>query len=731
MGRGKQQNGPTQTQTVAANGRDKTGTKARHQDGGKPEHLGLHAWGVFAAIVALTLGTRFYKLEEPDHICWDETHFGKMGSYYINRTFFFDVHPPLGKMLIGLSGHLTGYDGTFPFEKPGDNYGETKYIGMRTFCVSLGSTVVPLAFLTVWELTWSLPAASVAAALLLFDTGCLTLSQYILLDPIMLCFIMGAVFCQSKFDSLKNRPFSMWWWVWMCGAGCFIALAFSVKFVGLFIILWVGLKTVSDLWDLLGDLTLPLMVIFKHFLARTMCLIVLPAAIYITCFAVHFHTLYKSGSGDGFMSSAFQSTLEGNKLYQAIMPEDIAYGSTITLKNYRPAGGLLHSHWHLYPEGLGAQQQQITAYTHKDDNNYWIIKRYDRNPIPEDPIQFVKNGDLVRLEHVATRRNLHTHQEPAPITKRHFQVTGYGQNGTGDINDIWKVEVVGGTEKSRIKTVRSKVRFIHYMTGCALHSHSKTLPKWGWEQLEVTCNPFTRDKNNLWNVEDHINNQLPNGTFAVYQPSFLGKLLESHAVMVQGNSGLKAKEGEVTSQPWQWPLNYRGQRFSGINATDYKVYLLGNPVIWWGNLALLAGAMLVFLVEALRTQRGFVDPPQLAEKKSGTLSAARWMAAGWALHYLPFYFMGRVLYFHHYFPAMLFQSMLTAIMYDYFLQIVEHKAQPKVYRRIHQWGTAFVFIILLYSFYLFHPLSYGMFGPLADNETSPMYGLKWMESWEI
>ena len=86
---------------------------------------------VFGIICVLTLWTRFHKIDQPPWVCWDETHFGKMGSWYINRTFFFDVHPPLGKMLIGGVGYMTGYNGTFAFEKPGDLYLDHNYLGMR------------------------------------------------------------------------------------------------------------------------------------------------------------------------------------------------------------------------------------------------------------------------------------------------------------------------------------------------------------------------------------------------------------------------------------------------------------------------------------------------------------------------------------------------------------------------------------------------------------------------
>lgn len=44
------------------------------------------------------------------------------------------------------------------------------------------------------------------------------------------------------------------------------------------------------------------------------------------------------------------------------MPRQVAYGAVLTIKNYKTGGGYLHSHQHLYPQGMGARQQQVWFY---------------------------------------------------------------------------------------------------------------------------------------------------------------------------------------------------------------------------------------------------------------------------------------------------------------------------------------------------------------------------------
>ncbi|XP_061388961.1 protein O-mannosyl-transferase 2 [Musca vetustissima] len=693
-------------------------------------------WLVFAIVVLLTCCTRYYKVTEPDHVCWDETHFGKMGSWYINRTFFFDVHPPLGKMLIALSGYLTGYDGTFPFEKPGDKYNGTHYEGMRYFCTTLGALIIPMAYDTVHDLTRSLEAATLSAFYILFDVGMLTLNQYILLDPILLFFMMASVWGMVKISKVTaaGQSYTFKWWSYLFFTGTVLACTISVKFVGLFVVLLVGLHTITELWCILGDLNKPIRETLKQLGCRAMGLIVWPIALYLTFFYIHLQLLNHSGNGDGFYSSAFQSRLIGNSLYNASMPRDVAFGSVVSIKNHKTGGGYLHSHLHLYPKGVGSQQQQITSYTHKDENNAWLIKPHDREST--DNLVLLKNGDLLRLEHVQTRRNLHSHAEPAPITKSQMQVTGYGEKGMGDINDIWKIIIIGGKPNEVVNTVTTQFILVHYLQGCALSSSGKQLPKWGFEQQEITCNLNIRDSHAKWNIEDNKHSELTSESVSVYAPGFISNFLESHAVMFQGNAGLKPKEGESTSRPWQWPINFRGQYFSG---SDYRIYLLGNPIIWWSNLVFLNLFVIVFVTKKIKKRRqegklkllllqSATKQQNIAEQKDDTqdrtlMSAAVWLYIGWAIHYYPFWIMGRVLYFHHYFPALVFNSMLTGVMFNYLIRRLPQKIRG-----------ALLFIVLsiaAYSFKLFSPLAYGMTGPLASNSNSSMHSLRWLSTWEF
>ncbi|CAB3246356.1 unnamed protein product [Arctia plantaginis] len=687
-------------------------------------------WITFAILCGATFVTRYYKVLDPDHVCWDETHFGKMGSWYINRTFFFDVHPPLGKMLIGLSGKLTGYDGKFPFEKPGDKYEGARYEGMRLFCTTLGALIVPLTFLTVWEMTKSLESTVIGTMLLLCDVGFLTLNRYILLDPILLFFMSCSIYGAFKVRTLTDEglpPFSTRMLSWQLYLGASLACTVSVKFVGLFVVLFAGLRTIADLWNVLGDLTKPVSLTVKHLIGRTFTLILWPTVLYVLFFWIHLAVLTKSGNGDGFFSSGFQARLEGNSLFNASAPKNLAYGALISLKNHRTGGGYLHSHQHLYPSGVGARQQQITTYTHKDENNRWQIKPYDKEQV--EGVVFVRSGDLVRLTHAQTGRNLHSHRERAPITTKHMQVTGYGEDGVGDANDVWKIIISGGKDGDEVQTVKSKLMFVHYLQACVLTTTGKQLPKWGYEQQEVSCNPNLRDKNALWNVEDNIFDDLPKVSFESYASGFIERFFESHAVMFQGNAGLKPKEGEITSQPWQWPINYRGQFFSGQSK---RIYLLGNPIVWWGNLVFLVVFFIIFIINSIRDKRAeaFGKPLQGGMTRD-LLNAAGWTFIGWALHYVPFWTMGRVLYFHHYFPALVFSSMLTGILTEYLLLSIRSYLSPELGKTVYHSILGLIISTTIYSFYLFSPLAYGMSGPLGHEANSTMYGLKWMESWEF
>lgn len=175
----------------------------------------------------------------------------------------------------------------------------------------------------------------------------------------------------------------------------------------------------------------------------------------------------------------------------------VRYGATLKLR-HAATGCSLHSHPFNYGHPGSSGQQQVTCFAGADDNDLWRIKGPDGQPQNFQSGQPVQHGDVVRVEHLATRRNLHSHAGfPSPVTGQQ-EVTGFGQSGVGDGNDDWRVEVDGGGQWDAGR----QVRLIHVPTDAALHSHSGwSHPEWTMGQQEVT-GYAGRDFNDLWFASD-------------------------------------------------------------------------------------------------------------------------------------------------------------------------------------------------------------------------------------
>lgn len=81
-----------------------------------------------------------------------------------------DVHPPLAKMLIALTGWLAGFDGNFDFKDIGKDYIEpgVPYVAMRMFPAVCGILLAPMMFLTLKATGCRSTTAAMGSALIIF-----------------------------------------------------------------------------------------------------------------------------------------------------------------------------------------------------------------------------------------------------------------------------------------------------------------------------------------------------------------------------------------------------------------------------------------------------------------------------------------------------------------------------------------------------------------------------------
>ncbi|ORY19838.1 Dolichyl-phosphate-mannose-protein mannosyltransferase-domain-containing protein [Clohesyomyces aquaticus] len=683
-------------------------------------------WQLLVLLTVVAAAVRLFRIYQPSSVVFDEVHFGGFASKYIKGRFFMDVHPPLAKMLITLAGWLAGFDGEFDFKDIGKDYVEpgVPYVAMRLLPALCGIATIPTMFLTLKAAGCRTTTAALGAGLVIFDNALVTQSRLILLDSPLVIFTAITALAWTSFTNQHeqgpSKAFQPSWWFWLAATGFGLGATCSVKWVGLFTIAWVGSLTLVQLWVLLGDTrNVTPRLWFKHFFARLFCLVVIPVTFYMAMFAIHFVCLVNPGDGDGFMSSEFQATLNSKGMQD--VAADIAFGSRVSLRHHNTQGGYLHSHSHMYP--TGSKQQQITLYPHKDENNVWLLENQTlpevlSGPKPEGPKAwdnigpiFIEDGSVIRLYHVTTDRRLHSHDVRAPITEADWQneVSAYGYEGfEGDANDLFRIEIIksmsdGAEAKKRLRTIQTKFRLVHLMTGCVLFSHKVKLPDWAFEQQEVTCARGGTLPNSVWYIEANAHPLLSETAEKVNyrNPGFSGKFWELQKVMWRTNAGL-VESHAWDSRPPSWPVLRRGINFWGKD--HRQIYLIGNPVIWWSTTAIIGLYLAIKGFAILRWQRGYKDYTNTTFKRFDYEIGMSIL--GWAFHYFPFYLMARQLFLHHYLPALYFAILALCQMYD-FVSYRFSALGLRQYPAIGQAGAVAFLALTITVFTLYSPLAYG------------------------
>jgi dolichyl-phosphate-mannose-protein mannosyltransferase len=321
-----------------------------------------------------------------------------------------------------------------------------------------------------------------------------------------------------------------------------------------------------------------------------------------------------------------------------------------------------------------SHQQQVSCYTYKDVNNWWIIKRPDREDlVVQEPIDSIKHGDVVQLVHGLSHRALNSHDVAAPMSPNNQEVSCYiDYNISMAAENLWTVDIVNRESAGDVwHTINSQVRLIHVNTSAALRYTGKSYPEWGFHQAEVVTDRNIHQADSVWNVEEHryttndkdkdtIVNELNSHELIPESKtmlSFWQKFFELQIKMLSTNQE-NVKNHNFASDPLEWPFLTRGIAYYIAKDSNNQVHLMGNIVLWYtaSVCGVLYAALLVFYL--LRRRRLCFD---IAEAEFRTYcQAGEVLLTGYLVHYVPFFFYDRTLFLHHYLPAYLYKLMLAA-----------------------------------------------------------------------
>ena len=198
--------------------------------------------------------------------------------------------------------------------------------------------------------------------------------------------------------------------------------------------------------------------------------------------------------------------IPSSEISETINLKTITCGSTLRVQNTITKYYLnsIGANW-----STGSRLQILTAVQEDNDiNSLFLIKE-------GDGYKTCKTGEnilcdsIIRLEHLSTGKNIHSHDFPSFITGKQ-EACCFGENGVGDVNDNFKIicyknkgekKIYGKTEFFLQHVATGKYLFIDYRNSLYNDYNCRGCPIRGQREVSLTSE---KDKQCLWKVSGGI-----------------------------------------------------------------------------------------------------------------------------------------------------------------------------------------------------------------------------------
>lgn len=290
---------------------------------------------ILMLISMLAFIIRYWIIFHPNGCVFDEVYFGNFSNFYIQSQFYYDIHPPLGKLVAFLFANLSEYDGSINFNNA-PTYPKPDYVWLRLVPATFSALCCPLSYLSVRFCGFSHTAATTCALLVIFDTSLGTEGRHILSDGILHFFSILHICVLMYTFSIKHYGFKFNLWHILTGIS--LGAACSCKNTA-----W-GLMPMDAYLYIVSFLPLIKRSYFDFFFqvfVYGLTLFLVQLFVYILSFSVHFILLPYSGPGTPYLPEEMKRQLiNNNQVNSSLWGERVRSPSLL----YRTFSITLHMH---------------------------------------------------------------------------------------------------------------------------------------------------------------------------------------------------------------------------------------------------------------------------------------------------------------------------------------------------------------------------------------------------